>query len=87
MQIMIMKAKMSILCYLILFAASLFDHIAANKNLKGKSGSLRVTTDDDDETNYNTQKLVIFFDSDCASTEDEISVMLVVFLAFLSVAC
>ena len=59
---------------LFVIGASLLDRSAANANLQGKSGSLSVTIEDDDETNYNVQKLVVFFDSDCASTKEEVEV-------------
>ena len=65
---------MTVLFLLSIFTLVLFVPTQGNSNLQGKSGSLRVTTDEDDEGEYNQYKLVVFFDDSCATTEADTQV-------------
>ena len=53
-------------------------HVAAGKRrrrtLSGESGNLQPDEDSDDSYAYNTEKLLIFFDDDCVTSEDEATV-------------
>lgn len=44
------------------------------RNLLGASGNLQPDEDDADSHVYNTEKLIIFFDDDCVTSEDEATV-------------